>query len=257
MQDLYGSRWRFPGRGAHFRVSPDQSLLPRRPLGAARVEHETGLTSDQFNVIMHDMKKKLASRQYRMGARAEAALRTEQSILSAMAELWREQSLDAITLEDVAARAGVSVRTVMRRFGSRDGLIAATMEQEGSRIISERDRARTGDVEGALAVLLRHYERDGVAVLRTLSLEDRHEAARQIVARGRSEHRAWCARVFSPFLPVRGTDAYRTRLDAFVAATDLYLWKLLRLDLGRTADETRLAFHTLLDGLTLHFSPRT
>jgi AcrR family transcriptional regulator len=192
-----------------------------------------------------------------MGARAVAARKTERSILTAMAEIWRERSLDAITLEEVAERAGVSVRTVIRRFGSRDGLIAATMEREGSRIIDERGRARAGDVEGALVILLRHYERDGVAVLRTLSLEDRHEAAGAIVARGRSEHRAWCARVFSPYLPAAGSDAYRVGLDAFVAATDLYLWKLFRLDLGRSPDETRQVFHTLLEGLLLRSPPRT
>jgi hypothetical protein len=129
------------------------------------------------------------------------------------------------------------------------------MEREGSRIIDERDQMRTGDVDGALAILLRHYERDGVPVFRTLCLEDRHEAARRIVETGRSTHRVWCARVFSPYLPAPESDTYRIHLDAFVATTDLYLWKLLRMDLGRSPDETRSALRTLLDGLLLHSSP--
>jgi hypothetical protein len=106
-------------------------------------------------------------------------------------------------------------------------------------------------VEGALGILLAHYERDGDAVLRTLALEERSDAAGAVASAGRAAHRAWCARVFAPYLP----DADAVRLDAFVAATDVYLWKLLRRDLGRSADETRRALRALLDGLASLSTP--
>jgi hypothetical protein len=41
-------------------------------------------------------------------------------------------------------------------------------------------------------------------------------------------------------------------LDAFVAATDIYLWKLLRLDLGRTAEQARHVISALLHALADH-----
>lgn len=190
-----------------------------------------------------------SSRSYRMTARAEAAARTAREILAAAAGLWRERPVDEITLADIAERAGVSVRTVIRRFGSREGVIAACIEADAAGIAAERDQAVPGDVDGALAVLLAHYERDGDAVLRTLPLEERVPEARAIVQAGRAGHRAWCARVFAPYLPEPGGDGYDAKLDALVAATDLYVWKLLRRDLGRSAGETRRVVRTLVDGL--------
>ena len=184
-----------------------------------------------------------------MAARAEAAAQTARGILAATAALWRERPIDEITLADVAGRAGVSVRTVIRRFGSREGVIAACIEADAAGIVAERDQAPAGDVEGALAVLLGHYERDGDAVLRTLALEEKVAEAKAIARAGRAAHRAWCARVFAPHLPPPGDDGYDARLDAFVAATDLHAWKLLRRDLGRSAEGTGRVIRALVDGL--------
>lgn len=195
------------------------------------------------------MKSPSPARGYRMAARAEAAARTGRDILTATAELWRERPVDEITVAAIAERAGVSVRTVLRRFGSRDGVIAACIASDAAGIVSARDRAPAGDVEGALRVLLAHYERDGDAVLRTLALEEKVAEARAIIEAGRAGHRAWCARVFAPHLPPAPDAAYDTRLDAFVTATDLYLWKLLRRDLHRSAEGTMEVIRALVDGL--------
>ena len=184
-----------------------------------------------------------------MAARAEAAARTARDILAATAGLWRERPLDEITLADIAERAGVSARTVIRRFGSREGVIVACIEADAAGIDAERGQAPAGDVEGALAVLLAHYERDGDAVLRTLALEEKVAEAKAIVEAGRAAHRAWCARVFAPHLPPPGDDAHAVRLDALVAATDVYAWKLLRRDLRRSDEETGRVVRALVDGL--------
>jgi AcrR family transcriptional regulator len=185
-----------------------------------------------------------------MKARAEATSRTAQRILAATIALWRERPMDEVTLQAIAERAGVSVQTVIRRFGSREGVVAACIAEDAADVRAERDQAPVGDVKGAVEVLLGHYERDGDAVLRTLALEERMAAARAITEAGRTAHRDWCARVFAPYLPAPGADGHDTRLDAFVAATDVYLWKLLRRDLGRSVQETKLALRTLLDGLS-------
>lgn len=186
-----------------------------------------------------------------MTARAEAAAQTARDILEATVALWRERSLDEITLQAIADRADVSVQTVIRRFGSKEGVFEACIESDAGDVRVERGRAPAGDVEEALDTLITHYERDGDAILRTLKLEEKLDAAQAIAARGRKEHRKWCARVFGPFLPPSDSDDYDGRVDAFVAATDLYLWNLLRRDLGRSADETKRALRTLIDGLVL------
>jgi AcrR family transcriptional regulator len=189
------------------------------------------------------------TRQYTMTARAEAAEQTERNILAAAVALWREHGIDDITLQMIAKQAGVTVQTVIRRFGSKDGVIIACIERDASGIEAERELAAPGDVEKALDDLLVHYERDGDAVLRTLSVEDRFPIARTIVEEGRRVHRAACARVFGPYLPAPHNNSYQTRLDAYVAATDLYVWKLLRRDLGRSSQETRQTIQSLINGL--------
>lgn len=195
------------------------------------------------------MKNDAPTRPYRMTARAEAAAQTARDILKATVALWREQSLDEITLQAIADRAGVSVQTVIRRFGSKEGVFDACIESDTAGVRIERARAPAGAVDEALDVLMAHYERDGDAILRTLLLEDKLEAAAAIAASGRREHRTWCLRVFGPYLPPAESDDLEHRVDAFVAATDLFVWKLLRRDLGRSADETKPVIRALVEGL--------
>jgi AcrR family transcriptional regulator len=184
-----------------------------------------------------------------MTSRAESAQRTATAILMAAVDLWRERPLDAITLDAVAERAGTTVQTVIRHFGSKDGVFAACIERDPAGIRAGRDRAPAGNVEAAIDALLEHYERDGVAIMRTIALHDRLDAAAAVAEAGRREHRVWCARVFEPYLSPAASDGREARLDAFVAATDLYLWQLLRIDLGRSLSDTRNVMLTLLAGL--------
>jgi AcrR family transcriptional regulator len=193
-----------------------------------------------------------AIRSYQMGVRAELTAETGRKIIQAATELWRVKSLDDLTLQEVADRAGVTVQTVIRRFGSKEGLIEAAIASGETGVRNEEDDVPAGDIEQVLEYILAHYERDGDAVLRTLAIEDKLAAAMRLAEHGRLVHRTWCARVFTPYLPPADDDAYPARLDAFVAATDLYLWKLIRRDLGRTAEQTRQVISALLYALPDH-----
>lgn len=187
-----------------------------------------------------------------MRARVDAAARTARSIVDATIALWREKALEEITLQEISDHAGVTVQTILRRFGSKEGVIEGCIEVHGPEIEAERDAVPVGDIDGAVRALLGHYERDGDAVLRTLAVEERLAAARKIVVAGRKAHREWCARVFAPYLPAPSSRHRRRRLDAFVAVTDVYLWRLLRRDLERSADQTRKVLSTLLESLVLN-----
>lgn len=59
--------------------------------------------------------------------RADAA-RNREALLSAASELIQGCSVDAVTMEAVAAKAGVGKGTVFRRFGSREGLMASLLD---------------------------------------------------------------------------------------------------------------------------------
>jgi AcrR family transcriptional regulator len=181
-----------------------------------------------------------------MVARAESTAATGERILDAAVEVFWERPTDQVSLEEVARRAGVTVQTVIRRFGGREGVFTAAGEREADRVRQQREQAAVGDVRGAVGVLVDHYEELGERVLRILSEELRVPGLREVADRGRTLHREWCARVFAPALATRsGVDRDR-RLAQLVAICDVYTWKLLRLDCGLSRRQTELALVELL-----------
>ena len=63
----------------------------------------------------------------RISERGDAA-RNRTRLLDAAALLVAERGVDAVTMDAVAARAGVGKGTVFRRFGSRSGLVRALLD---------------------------------------------------------------------------------------------------------------------------------
>jgi AcrR family transcriptional regulator len=189
-------------------------------------------------------------RPYRMVARAASAAATGERILDAAVELFWEAPDDDLSLEEVARRAGVTVQTVIRRFGSKDGLFAAAAEREAERVRAERDEAPEDDVAGAVRVLVDHYEALGDRVIRLLAEAERDPRMREIADRGRSYHRDWCRRVFATVLAGHEGVERRRRLGQVVAVCDVYVWKLLRRDQGLSRPQTELALVELLAPVT-------
>ncbi len=167
-------------------------------------------------------------RPYRMRKRAATAAETAERILDATIRLHTERFHDEITLEAVAARAGVTVQTVLRRFQSRERLIDAATDHATAQVLAQRGQAPVGDVPGAIENLLAHYDEWGGAALRLLAQEDRVPHLRRITDRGREAHAEWVRRVFGPLLEGR-PEARRLEAE-LIAVTDVYAWKVLHLD---------------------------
>lgn len=184
-------------------------------------------------------------RRYRMGARAEAAAATRERILAAATAVFWERPLVDISLEDVARRAGVSLPTVIRHFGDRQGLFAAAAEREFERVRHQRDEAPAGDTRAAVRVLMDHYEELGDAVLRLLAEESHVPGMRAVADRGRAYHAAWCERVFAPALATLAGEERARRLAELIAVTDVLMWKILRRDRGLSRSQTELALREL------------
>jgi AcrR family transcriptional regulator len=188
-------------------------------------------------------------RPYRMRARAVSAAATEERILDAAVAVFWERPVKDVPLEEVARRADVSVQTVIRRFGDKGRLFAAAMERESERIGRQRDLAAVADVEGAVRVLVDHYEDVGDGVLRMLAEESSVPGMREVADHGRTSHLEWCERVFAPALAGRRGAERARRLAQLVAVTDVFTWRLLRRDRGLSRRQTELAMRELLDPL--------
>ena len=194
---------------------------------------------------MYDMES-VAPRPYRMGARAQATEETGERILDAVAEVFWERPSDQISLEEVALRAGVTVRTVIRRFGGKQGLLTAGAAREVQRERGERGQAPVGDVPAAVAVLVENYEATGERALKMLAEEQRLPGLTPFVDLGRALHRDWCARVFAPALTGRTGVERQRRLAQIIAVCDVYTWKVLRRDAGLSRRQSELALVEML-----------
>lgn len=185
-------------------------------------------------------------REYRQTARAAAAEANAVRIVEAFRARLERQWFDEIRLEDVAQDAGVTVQTIIRRFAGKEGLLKATSDQTAVEVMTTRGLP-VGDPAAVVRAIVADYEHVGDYIMRILAQEDRYPALRQQGDRGRVEHRGWIAAVFAPWLEGLEPEAARRRTDALVIATDLYVWKLVRRDMGRSVEAFQDVMRRLVD----------
>lgn len=170
-------------------------------------------------------------RPYRMTARAQAAAATAERLLAAAWRHFATRPFEEVGLREIAAEAHVTPQTLHARFGTKEELFTAAYAWFGQQEIAERPAAPTTDVPRAIVQLYDRYEQHGPAILRMLSQEERIPAVRHMTDAGRAYHRHWAQTTFQPLLSgLRGAKRER-RLTAVITATDLLVWKLLRLDM--------------------------
>jgi AcrR family transcriptional regulator len=205
------------------------------------------------------MTAKKGRRPYKQVARAQATQRTRETLLQAASEEVERDGWERASLESVAERAGVTKQTALRHFGSKKGLLDAVLSRTSSIVVKERDESPVGDIPGAVANLVRHYERYGELVTRLLPYRDavvrvlgehhRESFARRAVDRGHEVHEQWVLRTFEPQLSVLNGQAREQRLAQLVAVCDVYMWKILRMDLGLSILSTEAALIELIERL--------
>lgn len=188
-----------------------------------------------------------ATRGYRMLRRGAAVAATRERILAATIALgYEDLDLDP-TLQRIATGAGVSVQTVLRRFGSRRALLDEALATAQAAVVAERVPA-PGE-EDPLPALLQHYRLRGPFSLRMLALEDTDPRAAEVTTGGRRLHRDWVRSAFADRLAAVAPAEREALTDLLVVATDVSTWKLLALD-RRLPDPVVLdRMRTLVDAI--------
>jgi AcrR family transcriptional regulator len=206
-----------------------------------------------FDVNQINIKLKTSTRRYTQTARAQSAQDTAARIVEVFIARLMIQWFDEITLDRVAEDAGVTVQTVLRRFGGKEALLASAVK-----ILAVQIRARRGAASGNIASLvhglIQDYEATGDTVLRLLALEPRHPALKQVLDFGRNEHRQWASSAFDGALAKLDSSARSHALDALVVVTDVYTWKLLRRDMARGVAVTAALFNHLIHATIAEFT---
>ena len=184
-----------------------------------------------------------------MAARAATIQANGARVLDVALLLFTDKPYDDVSLDEIAEKAGVTKRTILRRFGSKGSLLLAANEHGGSEEMRRRDEAPVGDVHSAVALIVESYERFGRNRLRMLAQEERIPIVARDVAEGRRLHVSWVERTFAPLIGGLTGAARKRRIVALVALTDVYMWKLLRLDHGLSRGDTERVLIELIEKL--------
>jgi AcrR family transcriptional regulator len=167
-------------------------------------------------------------------------------VLDAAQKLFYESGDPDPPLDRVAERAGTSTRTLLRHFGSKEGLLEAATADAQERIAACRE-AEPGDAGQAVRKLVDHYEELCDAVVRRLADAERNPKVRRITRSGERMHREWAEWVFAPSLEGLGAAERSRRLALLASVTDVYTWMLLRRRYGLSRNETEEAIRGLVE----------
>lgn len=188
------------------------------------------------------------ARPYEQKARALAAEASTRRILESFLKRAESQWFEDITLDALAQDAGVTVQTVLRKFGGKAGVLEAAHRFMGE-TIQLRRAVDPGNIDSAIDALTRDYEEAGRLVLRLLSQEDRHPILHPTIERGRQGHRSWLSEIFASQLQSLPAAKRNVTLDALVVATDVHVWKVVRLEMGRSVPAFKALVKRLIHGV--------
>lgn len=176
-------------------------------------------------------------RTYTKVARADAEERTKTALTDAATRAFFEDDWTATSLQSIASEAGVTKQTLLRHFGSKEGLANAAFDRAMRDAVEHRFAVEPGDLEGAVDTLIEHYEAMGD---RALKLEALHGDS-EFVKAGREFHYAWIDRVF-------GAVGQRRRA-ALIAVCDVHTWRLLSEHLALPRREVRATLLLAIRGV--------
>jgi AcrR family transcriptional regulator len=185
------------------------------------------------------------ARSYTMRARAASAETTRRRILDVVVILLKSRFRSEIRLEDVAAGAQVTVQTIINVFGGRAGLLDEALANLVRDLRAERLRADPGDLDGAVSALVDHYEQFGDLVIRNLA----EQADTELIETGRAGHRQWVQRQFASDIGRLDAKRRQSLIDELVCVCDVYTWKLLRRDMGRSRPETEETIRSMVNAI--------
>lgn len=195
---------------------------------------------------------KLENRAYNNSARLAKAEELRLKMMTCAINLYRERGYDSFTLDDVASCAGTTVQTVLRKFGSKTTLIVealrvSSIAHHGETLLGE---ATTDDLPKLVSELYDFYDRIGDAVLRNLADAFRLPELQEANEQGREGHRNWVAKTFANELAAESDPEREALFNAIMAATDIYLWQVLRRDQQLEPATADAAILRILRGLT-------
>jgi AcrR family transcriptional regulator len=188
-----------------------------------------------------------------LDGRTQRSARSREAVVDAMLDLLDGGSLRPGAAE-IAARAGVSVRTVFRHFDDLEQLFVTAAEHQARRIgplllSPPLIGTRAERVDGLVSHRANLYERIGPVRRAALRYEPFHPALHAGLIQARRLLRRHLVASFAPELEqLRGPDR-TTTVAALEMATSFAAWDNLRVDQRLSVARARAAIMTTVDAL--------
>jgi len=195
------------------------------------------LTQSEFAITLGNMKAG-SGRGYVKGARAHAEDQTRAALLDAADEAFLAGPWEQASLEEIARAAGVTKQTLLRHFGSKDGLLQRVLLRAVDEVKEQRLGVPTDDIAGAVNNLLEHYELRGGWAMRSSNL-DLDGPLADLGRRARQLHYDWVELAFGGWLAAARPSERRRLRAALIAVCDVQAWWILSHDLELSRAEVR------------------
>jgi AcrR family transcriptional regulator len=172
-------------------------------------------------------------RPYRKVAREQAQERTRHALLDAASDAFFGDHWGKASLETLSAKAGVTKQTLLRNFGSKEGLLMQAVMRGAKQVRDQRWSTPTDDVSGAVENLLDHYQTWGERSIRIGAWQTNRPQALAILSRAaRQIHHEWVDYAFARWLEPLEGEARANRRAALIAICDVQTWWIMSHDLG-------------------------
>jgi AcrR family transcriptional regulator len=171
-------------------------------------------------------------RPYKQVARAETQQRTRTALLDAATEEFYGGRWQQVSLEALARCAGTTKQTLLRHFGSKDGLLMQSLMRGAAQVRDQRWSTPTSDIPGAVENVIDHYEQWGERSVRIGAWQRGPTVLALFANAARQMHYDWVEHAFARWLERFDDETRSERQAILVVLCDVQTWWILSNDLG-------------------------
>jgi AcrR family transcriptional regulator len=172
------------------------------------------------------------TREYKQVERARAQQRTREALIEAATNEFFDGNWLKSTLDSLSRKAGVTRQTLLRHFGSKDGLLLQSLMRGASQVRDQRWSTPTTDIAGAVDNVLDHYEEWGERSVRIGAWQRGPTVLALFANAARQIHYDWVEYAFATWLEPLDEQTRARRRAALIVLCDVQSWWILANDLG-------------------------
>ncbi|HEY3970783.1 MAG TPA: TetR/AcrR family transcriptional regulator [Solirubrobacteraceae bacterium] len=210
-----------------------------RTRGHGQIERTAGQGNTSEHEQVERAERQDRTREYKQVERAKAQERTREALIEAATDEFFEGNWLKITLDSLSRKAGVTRQTLLRHFGSKDGLLMQSLMRGASQVRDQRWSTPTTDIAGAVENVIDHYEEWGERSVRLGAWQRGPTVLALFANAARQIHYDWVEHAFGQWLDGLDDETRARRQAILIVLCDVQTWWILSNDLGLPRREVR------------------